>query len=104
MMTVVMIIVVIIVVMVVMAVAWIRDGSWGATVESDMAVHPIDVNVRSRSTLFLCRLLCRRRAVLVRMMRTITSCQKWREVFGSQGSALRGEKIARALSLYKGET
>ena len=79
----------IIVVMVVVTVAWIRDGSWGTTVESDMAVHPIDVDIRSRHTFFLGRSLwCwLRRAIFVQavrvVMRKISPCQKRRQVFGS---------------------
>ena len=42
-----MIVVVTAVVVVVVTVVWIWDRNWGATVKSDMAVYPINVDVRS---------------------------------------------------------
>lgn len=66
------------VVMVVVAVVWIWGWSWGATVESDMAVRPVDVDVRAGLALFLCQLLCccMIGTTLVRMMRGISPRQK----------------------------
>jgi hypothetical protein len=68
-----MIVVMITVVMVVMAVAGIRDRGWGTTFEICVAVRPVDVDVRSRPTFFLCKLLCcrRREAMFVRVMRFV---------------------------------
>ena len=72
------VVIAVVVVVVVVAVAWIRSRNWGATVESDMAVRPIDVDARSGTTFLLCQLLCRglRGAMLVRMMRIISPRQK----------------------------
>ena len=50
------IMVMIVVVIAVVAVAWIR----GAAVETDVAIRPIDVDVRTRTAVFLCQwLYCR---------------------------------------------
>jgi hypothetical protein len=54
---VVVVVVAVVVVVVVVTVTWIWDGNWGTTVESDVAVHPVDVNVGARFSLVLCRLL-----------------------------------------------
>lgn len=53
-----MMIVMITVMMVVMAVAGVWDGIRGTTTVSDVAVHRVDVSVRSRPGSFLCRFLC----------------------------------------------
>ena len=53
-----MMIVVITVMMVVVAVTGIREGGRRTTTESNVAVHPVDMNVRSRPRFFLRRLLC----------------------------------------------
>jgi len=80
----------IVVVVVFVAVAWIRERGWRATTKSDMAVLPVDVDVRSRPRLSLCRLLCccRHRVILVRMMGfvilRISPRQKRGKVFGSE--------------------
>jgi len=51
MMVIVVVIVVMIVVVMVVAVAWIQ----GAAVESDVTIHPVDVDVRARPAFFLCQ-------------------------------------------------
>ena len=70
------IVVMIMVMMAVVAMAWVQ----GAAVESGVAVHPADVDVRTRPTFFLSQwLYCRRRrAVLARMMRIGAPSQKRR--------------------------
>ena len=75
---------VVMVVVVVVTVTWIWDGNWGTTVESNVAVHPVDVNVGARSSLVLCRLLYWRwrGAMLMGVMRfvmwRISTCQEGR--------------------------
>lgn len=39
---------------VVVAVMWIRGGGWRTTAKCDVAVHPIDMDVRARPTFSLC--------------------------------------------------
>ena len=79
-----------IVVMVLVAVTWIREGGGRATTKSDMAVLPIDVDVRTRPKLSMCRLLCwcRHRIILVRVigfvMLRVLPRQKRGQVIGSE--------------------
>ena len=96
---------IIVMVVVVVAVAWIRDRGWRTTSESDVTVRPIDMDVRTRITFSLCRLLCccRQGAMLIRMIRLVmwraSPRQKRGQIFGSEGTTVRGEEVARALPL-----
>ena len=57
--------IVVVTAVVVMTVVWIWGRNWSATVKSDVAVCPIDVDVRSWPTFFLYRLLyCRSRGAM----------------------------------------
>lgn len=74
-----MMIVVITVMIVVVAVVGIREG--GATTEGDVAVHPLDVNVRSGPGSSLCRLLCYSFGRGGMLVRWIAPRQKRGEIF-----------------------
>lgn len=99
------VVMIVVMVVVVVVMSWIWEGGWRTTVKGDVAVCPIDMNVRTRPTFYLCRLLCccRREWTVMRTLRflmlRISPRQKWWQVFGSERTAMRGEKVARALSL-----